>query len=135
MPRPQADAAEAGDRIVQRRVPAAGMPAPATTGPRSVFDIACAPKAAAKNAAPAAVPAAELTIRRGVPMPRVLGRSGGMYLPVILQMQVGDSVELPAWKAKSFMARCKEFAKTCQPPRHFAVRKLSATHSGVWRDA
>lgn len=114
-------------RPVRRIVPA-GAERPATNAPRSVFE----------QVTRAAV-LAEVVIRKGVPLP---DRSRGLksrYRELIERMEVGDSIELPAVQARSFMACSKEVAAhdiaAGRTPKHFVFRTLRRPgFAGIWRD-
>lgn len=129
---PKDDNDEDDGQPVQRVVPAGAVNWPGSTAPISAFDAGRKAKAAAALPPPNAD---KIVIRKGVPIPGAVRVRGGVYLPVIKQMQPGDSVELPLQQAKSFYARAKEHGKTVAPPQHFVMRKLSDTKGAVWRDA
>ena len=121
-----------GMPMQQRQVPAAGLPPPTTSAPRSAFELA---RAQAK-AASARAPLPEITIRKGVPLPPDLRRRATNTLQSVVEsMEVGDSVELPIKAAKSLIRTAGKFGPSCTPRRQFVYRKLSATTGGVWRTA
>lgn len=111
--------------VRQRRISAAGSPAPETTAPRSVFD----------QARPSKDAPIEIVIRKGVPIPAARTTPGcSVLVKAAQQMEPGDSVELPLTQAKSLMRIARKVGDAIRPPRHFVFRKLSDELGAVWRD-
>lgn len=125
---PQDD--DADESSVQRIVPATGAARPQTTAPNSVFDAGRQARVASE---PARIDLATIVIRQGVPKPPPRRGVVG-YLPVILHMQPGDSVELPLKQARGFYARAKQAGVAATPPQRFSFRRLSAQSGAIWRD-
>ncbi|HMN55617.1 MAG TPA: hypothetical protein PKE15_00085 [Ottowia sp.] len=112
--------------VTQRRVSAAGTPPPATSAARSVFH---------QVTLPPAPKLPEIVIRKDVPLPapRISNRHSQLRAAA-LQMQVGDSIELPLKHAHSLMRMARRAGDACTPPRHFIFRRLSDARGAVWRD-
>lgn len=136
MPRAKPDPFDLDDDTdessVQRIVSAAGAVRPVSTAANSIFEAGRMAKVAAK---PPLLTRADIVIRKGVAKPSARSGTSSVYLDVLAEMKVGDSVELPTRNADGFYAVSKRFGDSCSPVRKFAYRKVNPTHGAIWRDA
>jgi hypothetical protein len=76
-------------------------------------------------------PPDSLVIEQGVPMPTARAALGAQYAAVFADMGPGDSFKVPTSAAPRMTANAANWGKSLD--RKFAMRKIDATHSRVWR--
>ena len=113
---------------IQRSVPAAGQPLPATSAPRSAFDLV--PKKAGTPKTRMRLDITAIEVRVGVPIPEDIRRPrpGNSYADLTKRMPVGSCVELPERCA------CSLVSAGTKAGIKFTRRRLNTDGLyGVWR--
>ena len=116
-----------GDPI-RRHVPAAGQPMPATTAPRSAFDLV--PKQAGAPKTRNRLDLTAVEVRLDVPIPELTHRPkpGNTFVELARRMPVGSCVELPERSA------CSLVSAGTKAGMHFTRRRITEDGIyGVWR--
>lgn len=109
------------------RIDAKEAPAPMTTAPRSVFDVAKPLVASATKEPKAMIDIDTVVIHAGVPIPPAKTGAQPAYATLWNRMLPGSMVELPDRQANGLMAHAKKVGAKA------AARRLRDGVKGVWR--